>query len=556
MRGQNLQGTLGGKVTIDRDDYPDVYMESKSLQLARVNQLFMRLAPLFLPTRVPPARVAMLATTESDMGGGPSVYYGETVMQPVYLFQMPFDVLRREQSDRIKDYDVLVLSALCGAMDPEEVESVKAFVARGGKLLILPPAAHTDARNLQPRDFGWAAVAGCKPGPAVDCGGEAQITVAKNDVIRSLSPGDALPGFAKLQTGKLPSLVMTDGAVLAEVKGKPVAAVSKDGRVVTACLPQFMPTWTSLGAAHFDAAAVKFFRDVFAAWKIARPVTLSGDGETHMVDAGVLRGPSYWLAFLASYSLQDQTATARLAFLPDGKYDVLDVTGERPLIQKDQTGQNHYAPDPLYRRSFFVKQNVSASDLRDTGVALELGKQAGRVLLVRPAGETVWVNCPGYELQALAKRPLAVVPGKGCEKLAERIRDALAAAGNKAEIVAPDAIAARKVANTVVVDGVTVDTFESAPLDVKSGLVLIGNESNNSVIRRLADERTFCFDKMLQKVDDKLPGPGRGLIEVVESVSSEAYDSTANSRDAIVIGGSDADGTAKSVESFLKILGP
>ncbi|HUV38345.1 MAG TPA: beta-galactosidase, partial [Planctomycetota bacterium] len=32
MRGRPLEGTLGGKVELDREDYPDVYLESKSLQ--------------------------------------------------------------------------------------------------------------------------------------------------------------------------------------------------------------------------------------------------------------------------------------------------------------------------------------------------------------------------------------------------------------------------------------------------------------------------------------------------------------------------------------------
>jgi hypothetical protein len=554
MRGRDLEGTLGGKVTIDRDDYPDVYMEAKSLQIARANQALLRLAPVFLPTKQHRARVAVLATDAADMHGGPSAYYGTTVMQTVYLLKMcqvPFDVLREPQFGRFKDYDVLVLTGLCEALSPEAAKEVGLFVADGGKLLILLPTAGTDARNLKHLDFTWDALAGCRPGPTIDQGGELPITV------NGVAGVEQLPGFKGLQKGKLASLELIGGRldVLAQVGDKPVAVRSQKvtGHVVTACLPQMVPTWTALPVEPFDARTAKFFGEVFRMWNVARPVEISGPGETHMIDAGVLDGNGCWLVLLASYA-PEQKVVAKLDFLPAGSYDVIDMTGERPLITKDEAGQNHLAPDPQYRRCTYVAKDVSDKTLKSVGVSLDIGARMGRVLMVRPAGWQTWADCPDHEIETLARKPLVIVPGTGCEKMAAAVQAHLKAIGNDAQIVSPDAIKTKKVTNKVVILDFPVETFESAPLDVKTNLILIGSETNNPLIKHLGAEGTFCFDKVLEKVDDKYPGPGRGIIEVVESVSNEAYDATTNSCDAIVIAGSDAAGTQAAVNRFIDTL--
>ena len=114
----------------------------------------------------------------------------------------------------------------------------------------------------------------------------------------------------------------------------------------------------------------------------------------------------------------------------------------------------------------------------------------------------------------------------------------------------------RAVKNEVVITGFTVAEFISTPLDVNSNLILIGSEATNPVIAKLGAEGTFCFDKVLMKVDAAFPGPGRGVIQAVESVSNEAYDSTTNSRDAIILGGSDAAGAKLAVHRFLDLISP
>ncbi|HUU43045.1 MAG TPA: hypothetical protein VMX57_04660, partial [Planctomycetota bacterium] len=569
MRGKKLEGTLGGEVKLDRDDYPDVYLESKSLELARVNQLLLRLAPVFLPARVPKARVAMLATTETSFLSGPNPFYSNQTRLGDELFKrlhIPYDVLRRPIFDEMKNYDVVVLGPLAQALTPEDAGKIRAFVAGGGKLLVLPPTARADARTLKPRNFGLADLAGCVVTGSIDSGGPLDITVTKNDLTRSLEPGDKLPGFTK-RTNRLAGLEITDGVALAEVDGKPVAAASKDRRVVTVCLPQAVASWSALPTERFDRNTVRFFHDVFDAWKLERPVVLTGGVEPHLIDAGVLEGRDsssnrYYLVILASYSEQPQTVNAKLTFLPDGDYDVIDVTGERPLIATDATGQNVFTPDPVYRRSFYVAKSTSAKTLGETaGVPLEVGPLMGRVLLVRrviPQGSPVWVNCPADEIQALLLKPLIIVPGTSEDdrKAAERVAGWFPRMGVKASIVPAAEIKTRPVKNEVVIDGFKVAEFNSTPLDVDANLILIGNETTNPVIRHLGAAGTFCFDKVLMKVDAKFPGPGRGVISVVESVNSEVYDWTARSRDAIVISGSDAAGLRAALNAFCGIGWP
>ncbi|HUW59334.1 MAG TPA: alpha-amylase family protein, partial [Planctomycetota bacterium] len=569
MRGQKLEGTLGGEVRLDRDDYPDVYLESKSLQLARVNQLLVRLAPVFLPTKVPKSRVAMLATTESSFIDGPNAFYSNQTRLGDELFkrlQMPYDVLRRPIFDRMSDYDVVVLGPLAQALTPEDAEKVKTFVGRGGKLLVLPPTAHTDARTLKGRDFGLAGLMGCALTGGVDSGGEMKITVTRNDLIRSLKPGDVLPGFTNLMKGRLPGLEVTDGTTLAEVDGKPVAVASKDGRVVTVSLPHAVASWSALPCERFDPNSVRFFHDVFDHWKVDRPVVLTGAGETHLIDAGVLEGRGtggnrYHLVLLASYSEKPQRVNAKLTFLADGSYDVVDVTGERPLIAKDAGGQNVFQPDPVYRRSFYAAKGVSAEVLKKAGVELDVGALMGRVLLVRrviPEGSPVWVNCPGYELRALIEKPVVIVPGTSevDRKAAERVAGWFPRMGVKATIVPADEIKTRSVKNEIVIDDFKVADFTSRPLDVDTTLILIGNEATNPILRHLGAAGTFCFDKVLMKVDAAFPGQGRGVIQVVESVNNEAWDWTARSRDAIVLSGSDADGLNAALNAFYDIGWP
>ena len=59
---------------------------------------------------------------------------------------------------------------------------------------------------------------------------------------------------------------------------------------------------------------------------------------------------------------------------------------------------------------------------------------------------------------------------------------------------------------------------------------------------------------MLDKITPEYPGPGRGIIGTVECINSPTYDPRSQSRDAILVGGSDAAGTEAAVAEFLALL--
>ena len=99
-----------------------------------------------------------------------------------------------------------------------------------------------------------------------------------------------------------------------------------------------------------------------------------------------------------------------------------------------------------------------------------------------------------------------------------------------------------------------VDVFRNKPLETARNLIVIGSEDTNTIAKHLGAVDTFTYDKVLEKVTNGYPGPGRGVIQVVESINDCAYDATDTSKEAILIGGSDKDGTMKAIDEFCKIL--
>jgi hypothetical protein len=58
----------------------------------------------------------------------------------------------------------------------------------------------------------------------------------------------------------------------------------------------------------------------------------------------------------------------------------------------------------------------------------------------------------------------------------------------------------------------------------------------------------------LEEFNATYPGPGRGVIGVVEAVNSPIHDLRSQSRDAIVAGGSDAAGTRLAADELIRLL--
>ncbi len=98
------------------------------------------------------------------------------------------------------------------------------------------------------------------------------------------------------------------------------------------------------------------------------------------------------------------------------------------------------------------------------------------------------------------------------------------------------------------------DAFDNEVIDTNANLVVVGSAETNVLVDHLAKEGSFAYDKMLEKINGAYPGPGRGAIGVVEAVNSPIYDLRSQSRDAIVVGGSDAAGTRLAAEELIRLL--
>jgi len=181
----------------------------------------------------------------------------------------------------------------------------------------------------------------------------------------------------------------------------------------------------------------------------------------------------------------------------------------------------------------------------------------------------VWKAVPDYTINYLTSRPVTVVVGPDApeveKKAAERIRRAVAQRGVEVKLVVSSDVKRKKTRHEVWITsrfpgvpedykGYLTDVFENKPVDTDHTLVLVGSEATNPLIKHLGKVGTFTYDKVLEKVTASHPGPGRGVIQIVDSVNFPYYDATDHSRDALIVGGSDAAGTGRAAEHFVNIL--
>lgn len=196
----------------------------------------------------------------------------------------------------------------------------------------------------------------------------------------------------------------------------------------------------------------------------------------------------------------------------------------------------------------------------------------GRMFLVRPAGERVIVSCPDYEVRTIALRTVGVdvvVPAgasAAVRQAADSLARAIAAKGGEAKVIEPDAVKIENthfdavIARKVNVNKVPVEysnkvaVFDNRPLATSRNLIIIGSEATNPLMKHLGAVNTFTYDKVLEKITSEYPGAGRGLIGVVESVNDPSFDPTGQTRDALVVGGSDEAGTLLAVKKLEQLI--
>lgn len=484
----------------DSLDKPDVCVEPSTLGMSAAFAWAQRAASVFLPARVAKGNAAVLMTRRSFQTWDTAGLWRD-LAQALRRLHVSCGIVREENLHELKDYKVLIAGGPAKAALPELAASVREFVAGGGKLILLPLAFTVDSRTYAPTPETRAEM-------------------------------------EKLAAAKLEGLPVYDTKT------------------------QTSSDWPT---------ALKFYREVLKQTGVTTPgavSTASGDAmETAEMTVGVLKGKGYWLAGIASFDAKDRSVTLTLGALPPGNYEVADVTGERPIIKPDPLAGFALAGDPDYRRPRVLAQSISTQEFTTKGIPdLEVKSGMGRILLVRPVGQAVHLDCPEYEVRTVALRTVGteVVVGTGAtpavRAAAAQLVDTIKAAGGDAKLVTDADVKTVAVAFDAIIHPESANyehkiaEFRNAPLDTMRNLILIGSEQTNAILAHIAQPGTFAYDKLFEKLDGQYPGPGRGLIGIVESVNDPSLDPTDQSRDAVIVGGSDEAGTLKAIDEAIRIL--
>jgi hypothetical protein len=558
--GKKHAATLGGALEFT-ENLPDMFVEDKTLQLARVNQMGYRLAPILLPAKVPQAQVAVLHTPETFFLFDSRLAYTGAMAATERLFEMlhmRHDVLHA--ADLVKDlgkYKVLMLTAAAECVTKEQVETIEKFYDRGGTVIFLDGSADLDTTTLQYQAFlgEFKKRLGIVPVKLKTPQGEIRTTA--NRWTPSLPSGELLRTMKDPDFNQAPAAyeVSAGQTAIAKIGQDAVMIANPKGQALVLTTGPIRKTWRPTW--DFDRNHLALFRDILTGAGVKPEVVVSGDPHPERVTSGVLVGKGYWIVASANFTRENENLSVRMDWLPAGNYDVVDLTGERPIIQKDAHRNNHLAVDMEMREAKVLAASTSAEMLARNGVKVTLEPLMGRMWVVRPAGQPVIADAPAFTFKALSA-DVVIVPGDGLgaagKGQAERIRAALSAQGCKATVATEADIKRVKTHNEVKVDGHLLETFDNEPLATEKNLILIGSGETNGVVKHLGAPGTFTYDKVLEKVTGGYPGPGRGVLALVDSVNDCTFNATDKGRDAILVGGSDAAGTEVAVAKFISII--
>jgi hypothetical protein len=276
------------------------------------------------------------------------------------------------------------------------------------------------------------------------------------------------------------------------------------------------------------------------------------------VQTGTSPGGPYWLLALCNFSDQEQAVTATLRFLPRGTYDVADITGERPYIQEDEQGSHHLLPDPEGRTSRYLLKGATSASLAQKGFSCALEPLRARMFLIRPADGRVWVNTTAEAIRSFRAKPVKVVVGARAtaqeKAAAESLRAVLARAGNRAKVVSETQLKWKSEHTELQHRDVILDRLDLRCLDTDTNLILLGTPETLGLLAEFRRPDTFVYDRVADQVSPDYPGPGRGVIELAESINFPCFDATDCARDALLILGSDASGLQAAVARALAIL--
>ncbi len=560
---------------------PPVYVERAALRASRANQMFYRLAPLWLPAR-PLAPKVLLATTEVSLflnffEGSSGLFMDDIARRVLGATCIPPDISRLDAIKKLSDYPVIILANTTAAISPNDVKRLREYVNQGGKLIILDAGGFTNSERPSRYNPDKACVFPLQE--IADMAGyrfmgENWYHTPFCKATLAWTPCEAAPWTPREGTLGEYSLqyyyVPTNGSqtflkgTLPDGKAVSYGLINKDRNIVVMHLPA--------GDDKVNRSVANWFAGLLKMWKVDGRVTLEGVPDSWEMYAGVLEGEDYTLAAVCNNNTQEvRKVSLKLNTLTNGgEYAVCDVTGERPDLVKKEDGGWALKPDDAARRSRIMAR-LDAREIAEKGIAAEIAPNQAQVFLIRPLRDKVWVSIWKPSLKAFIRRPVTVVHGAADasgKKQAERIMATLQKLGVKADILTDDKVKLKKEAHEVRIkpDGgargpnedmskyYLVDTFENEFVVTARQLICVGSEESNSLIKHLDKRCSFAYDKSAEKITKDYPGSGRGVIAMVESVNSATYDPQTPSRDALVVGGSDASGTRAAVDRLIELL--
>lgn len=573
----------------------DVLIPEKTLNVARLHQWCIRNASLLLPSRVIKPDVAVLTLTNSRMiGHDPHTKLhgtpkcndswvdnvGQDFDMLGILFDhlhLQFDCIEERTLNNIFDYKVLIAGYQANMGNAVIADKIKAFLRQGGTVIFYP-----EAFSWRDRDFG-----GLEESPGF---GLSELCCARIDNRQIVSKHRLMLKDSRFTP------TMNAGEMLCEGEFFAVNLQQKTNAVVLAVAEDGAPVLVSdsmgkcfyfggyLGLNYHQSYPqhVRFAQlwdDILKRGGVEKAVKLElpESLEARFVFPALLEGKDYWLAGINNFSSADQRMTVKINRLPEGNYEMIDISGERPVMVKSEDGNFHLKPNFEEAQPKYVarmpsgwlddkwlgarlKYQFSAEQLRKKGFEATVPGYYSKVWLIRPMGKEVWVNATEEALKSYVelKKPLKIVTGSRSngeeEKCVEELRNTLEKRGVQAEVVKDDAIKRKAVEGRLVEDGYELEKYRHEVIDDEANLILIGNAEENSVVKHLQTAGNYAYCKVPEMLSGEYPGKGRGVIQIVESINAISYDATGKSRDAILAGGSDRKGTEKAVHELIKII--
>ena len=528
---------------------PEILVPEQSRAVTRANGLCYKIVPLLLPAETDKGKAALLYTRRSSLigwtfdnnlkgreGGHIPRCEWQYLHKLLEHLHVPFEVMTEDTFIKeLGDYKVLIAGYWATMGSKDMADKIKDFVSQGNTVVFYPDAFcynWNTTENLE-----------CSPGYGLDklfCAKIKRRISRKPVKIKLTNDIGYLKKGTIFQARGLvtPLEKLQGGKVIAELAdtGEPVIISANYNKTYYI---GFVPGISYSSERENGGKIRELFYEIIKNSKIKKPVEIEKTQNSYLVYTRILHGKDYWLLTFLNESDKKQTIKAYLNFLPKGNYEIIDVTGNG--------------------KPFLLSGNSRSGDLSGKGISVSLDPLFGKVIIVRKSGQAVRVDCPEYELAGIMKNyPVDIVLGyntaSSVRNLVDKLQKLLKNKGLQTKILNEETVRLEDKETNLSEGCFIFAKFHNRIIPTQNNLILIGNRENNRLIANLCQKSSYTYDKVLEDVDSSYPGKGKGIIQVSESVNKPYYCPTDKGRDAILIGGSDNEGTIKALENFITII--